>query len=162
MNFPNVIIQVPFNQRAPNGCLQFYTGRRGVVKTMNFAENGRRLANQDYTICMRQERGMCSIAYEPCDENSFKIGAGSSGNNGVGVSGNGPQQGVQGTQGNPANSPGSQIGEEFGSGDGGVAEARSCSDRIIMPCDSDDLIIVSLNFKYVYTYCMSFKISRQL
>lgn len=104
---------------------------------MNFAENGRRLANQDYTICMRQERGMCSIAYEPCDENSFKIGAGSSGNNGV-------------SGGVGANPPGSQIGEEIGSGDGGVVEARSCSDRIIMPCDSDDLIMVCLNIKILH------------
>lgn len=29
----------------------------GVIQTMNFAENGRHLANQDYTICMRQEQG---------------------------------------------------------------------------------------------------------
>ena len=29
----------------------------GVIQTMNFAENGRHLANQDYKICMRQEKG---------------------------------------------------------------------------------------------------------
>lgn len=46
----------------------------GVIQTMNFADNGRHLANQDYNICMRQEVDMCSITYQPCYENSFKIG----------------------------------------------------------------------------------------
>lgn len=32
------------------------------------------MANQDYRACVRQESGMCSIAYEPCDEQSFRIG----------------------------------------------------------------------------------------
>lgn len=48
----------------------------GIIRTMNFADNGRRLADQEYTICTRQEAGMCSIVYEPCDENSFRIGQG--------------------------------------------------------------------------------------
>ena len=52
-------------------CLIYFPG---TIQTMNFAVNGRHLADQDYTICMRQEEKMCSIAYEPCDENSFKIG----------------------------------------------------------------------------------------
>ncbi|PSN34467.1 hypothetical protein C0J52_07567 [Blattella germanica] len=50
------------------------SGQHGIIQTMNFAINGRHLADQDYNICMRQEEGMCSIAYEPCDENSFRIG----------------------------------------------------------------------------------------
>jgi len=29
----------------------------GTIQTMNFAINGRHLADQDYTICMRQEEG---------------------------------------------------------------------------------------------------------
>jgi hypothetical protein len=29
----------------------------GIIQTMNFADNGRHLADQDYTICMRQEEG---------------------------------------------------------------------------------------------------------
>jgi outer membrane receptor for Fe3+-dicitrate len=29
----------------------------GIIQTMNFADNGRHLAEQDYTICMRQEEG---------------------------------------------------------------------------------------------------------
>lgn len=55
------IIQVPFSERAPAGCLQYHTGVKGVVQTMNFADNGRHLADQEYTICMRQEEGMCTI-----------------------------------------------------------------------------------------------------
>lgn len=113
------IIQIPFLQEAPNGCLQYYTGRRGVVQTMNFAENGRHLADQDYMICFRQEEEMCSIVYEPCDENSFRIG--------------------------PNNNETDLMDTADGSGDGGI-EARDavemCIDRISIPCASDDLLMV--------------------
>ncbi|KRT82815.1 CUB domain-containing protein [Oryctes borbonicus] len=61
-----VVTQIPFSQRAPAGCLQYHTGKTGFIRTMNFAENGRHLTNQDYNICIRQERGTCSIVYEPC------------------------------------------------------------------------------------------------
>lgn len=46
----------------------------GIIQTFNFAENGRHLANQNYRSCIRQETKMCSIQYEPCDDNSFGIG----------------------------------------------------------------------------------------
>lgn len=46
----------------------------GIIQTFNFAENGRHLANQNYRACIRQETKMCSIQYEPCDDNSFGIG----------------------------------------------------------------------------------------
>ncbi|XP_011209114.2 uncharacterized protein LOC105230186 isoform X2 [Bactrocera dorsalis] len=71
------IAQIPFSQRAPVGCLQYHTGTEGIIQTFNFAENGRHLANQNYRICMRQEQYMCSIMYQPCDEQSFRIGPGS-------------------------------------------------------------------------------------
>lgn len=45
-----------------------------AFQTFNFAENGRHLANQEYRVCIRQELKMCSIVYEPCNRNSFKIG----------------------------------------------------------------------------------------
>ncbi|KAI8042412.1 uncharacterized protein LOC128263173 [Drosophila gunungcola] len=70
------VVQIPFNQRAPAGCLQYHTGREGIMQTFNFAENGRHLANQNYRICVRQESDMCSIMYQPCDELSFRIGGG--------------------------------------------------------------------------------------
>lgn len=68
------ISQIPFSQKAPIDCRQYYTGAEGVVQTFNFADNGRHLANQNYRICIRQETGMCSIIYQPCDDRSFAIG----------------------------------------------------------------------------------------
>lgn len=68
------ITQVPFSQRAPQGCLQYFTESTGFLQTFNFAENGRHLANQNYKICFKQMTGMCSIAYEPCNDQSFRIG----------------------------------------------------------------------------------------
>lgn len=47
---------------------------QGTIQTMNYAANGRHLADQNYRACVRQEQGMCSIAYEPCHEGSFRIG----------------------------------------------------------------------------------------
>ncbi|RZC34751.1 uncharacterized protein BDFB_001026, partial [Asbolus verrucosus] len=113
------VVQVPFTQRAPAGCLQYHTGATGLIQTMNFADNGRHLADQDYNICMRQEEGMCSIAYEPCHENSFRIAP---------------------------NNNDTDVVEDAGSGDGALdaKEPRNmdvCSDRIVLPCDSDDLLM---------------------
>ncbi|GAB0093424.1 uncharacterized protein DMENIID0001_085650 [Sergentomyia squamirostris] len=68
------VAQIPFSQRAPAGCLQYFTGGEGLIQTFNYAENGRHLANQNYRACIRQETGMCSIAYEPCNPFSFRIG----------------------------------------------------------------------------------------
>lgn len=157
-------LQIPFSERAPSGCLQYHTGKTGVLQTMNFAENGRHLANQDYMICMRQEKGMCSIAYEPCDENSFKIGAGNGGSNngsgGAAGAGGGSVGSMTGTMGTGApgmtsvmdtmqqimNGMNPEMVEEFGSGDGSVeSRTDTCSDRIIMPCDSEDIIMVSFS-----------------
>ncbi|XP_031623668.1 uncharacterized protein LOC116340997 isoform X2 [Contarinia nasturtii] len=68
------VSQIPFSQRAPAGCLQYFFGADGIIQTFNFAENGRHLSNQKYKACIRQESKMCSIAYEPCNEQSFRIG----------------------------------------------------------------------------------------
>lgn len=123
------IIQVPFTERAPAGCLQYHTDSSGVIQTMNFAENGRHLAEQEYTICTRQNEGMCSIAYEQCDENSFRIGP----NNGGSMSMNN------------ATGAGQEMADDVaGSGDGG-GEGRSmdvCSDRITIPCAFEDFMKV--------------------
>lgn len=67
-----------------------------------------------------QESGMCSIVYEPCDENSFKIGPPSSGQ---------------------------ILSDDTGSGFGATIEegrADECSDKIVMPCDSEEFITVSV------------------
>lgn len=112
------ITQVPFSQRAPAGCLQYFEGTTGIIQTMNFADNGRHLANQDYNICIRQEEEMCSISYEPCHENAFRI------------------------------SPNTDDDDNTidGSGDSGnIVEDRQmevCNDRITVPCESDDLLLI--------------------
>lgn len=116
------ITQIEFAQRAPAGCLQYFHEVTGTVQTMNFAVNGRHLADQDYVICIRQEHGMCSIAYEPCDENSFKIGPPIFSD--TGIEGSGDEGGdVPG---------GSQVVS--------MDVFRECSDRVMMPCDSEEFI----------------------
>ncbi|XP_057652599.1 uncharacterized protein LOC130891716 [Diorhabda carinulata] len=109
------ITQIPFSQRAPAGCLQYFEGSTGVVQTLNFAENGRHLANQDYNICIRQEEEMCGIVYEPCHENAFRISAN-----------NGNDDGDLGS------------GDFVDSSEGGQME--TCEDKITVPCESDDLL----------------------
>ncbi|CAG9773870.1 unnamed protein product [Ceutorhynchus assimilis] len=117
-----VITQIPFDQRTPPGCLQYFTGSTGVIQTMNFADNGRHLANQDYSICIRQESNMCSISYEQCSEDSFRIAP------------------------NTENDLDTNSIEE-GSGDydnelqESVRAVDLCNDKIVLPCDSEELLM---------------------
>ncbi|XP_059097393.1 uncharacterized protein LOC131891762 [Tigriopus californicus] len=57
------------------GCLQYHTGEVGRFTTFNFLPtNDNHLANQDYTICIRQEPGFCCIEYSVCpDPFSFTL-----------------------------------------------------------------------------------------
>nr|XP_022909060.1 uncharacterized protein LOC111420314 [Onthophagus taurus] len=135
------VTQIPFSQRAPLSCLQYHTGLTGTIQTMNFAENGRHLANQDYNICIRQEKRMCSIIYEPCDENSFRI---SSNNRQGSIAQMEVTQNNQlfGNQNQSINVNNDEI--EGSGGDFDVGEARNmdlCVDKIIMPCGSDDFLM---------------------
>lgn len=92
-----------------------------MIETMNFGDNGRHLADQDYNICVKQEDGMCSIAYQPCHENAFRI--------------------------SPNND---YVADPLDFGSGEVIDAiqsremEICSDKIVIPCESDDFIIVSI------------------
>jgi len=53
--------------KADQGCLQYYTGVSGRIKSFNFdPSSGRQLSNQDYSICVRMERNFCSIQYTSC------------------------------------------------------------------------------------------------
>lgn len=61
-------IECSSRNRAPNGCLQYFTGIRNTVTSFNFDGTSTRapggnLQIQDYTICFRTEEGMCSMAY---------------------------------------------------------------------------------------------------
>ncbi len=69
LNWPFNFIKprTPFS--APVGCLQFYTGASGTLKSFNYmpdvnaANNPNHLANQNYAMCIRVENGYCGISY---------------------------------------------------------------------------------------------------
>ncbi|CAD6232558.1 GSCOCG00006949001-RA-CDS [Cotesia congregata] len=129
------ITQLPFEQRAPAGCLQYFTEPRGTVKTLNYLPNGRYLANQDYLICMRQEKGSCSIAYFPCSNDSFRIGP----------SRFRRQTTMDNSTGTGAADQASLDDEGSGTGpvDDAIVDAapiRRCVDRILIPCDFEEFI----------------------
>lgn len=55
--------------KADTGCLQYYTGVYGRVKSFNFDPiAGLHLSNQDYSICIRTERNFCGIQYNVCPD----------------------------------------------------------------------------------------------
>lgn len=57
--------------KADQGCLQYFTGVSGRVRSFNFdPASGRQLSNQDYSICVRMERNFCSIQYNACPDPS--------------------------------------------------------------------------------------------
>lgn len=59
---------------APNGCLQYYTGVSGTIRSFNYdGTSGRQLSNQDYSICIRTESNFCSIAYSVCSGGVYSI-----------------------------------------------------------------------------------------
>ena len=53
----------------PTGCLQYLWGYSGRFETFNFAhEDSHHLINQHYSICLREEEGMCCVTYQTCRE----------------------------------------------------------------------------------------------
>jgi len=61
-------IECSSRNRAPNGCLQYFTGIRNTVTSFNFDGTGAHatggnLMVQDYNACFRTEQGMCTIAF---------------------------------------------------------------------------------------------------
>jgi len=49
---------------APSGCLQYFTQDTDEIQTFNYNNaGGIHLANQDYSICVRDNRQYCSICY---------------------------------------------------------------------------------------------------
>jgi len=60
--------------KPPDGCLQWLTGTDGRLTSFNFAPNTQHLADQNYNICIRQEKGFCCTKYQVCDdESSFSL-----------------------------------------------------------------------------------------
>jgi len=67
------ITQVLCNSKlkAPQGCLQYFTGTSGTITTYNYnSGSGVLLADQDYSICVRSERTYCAVCYW---STSFKL-----------------------------------------------------------------------------------------
>ncbi|XP_026673299.1 uncharacterized protein LOC108629711 [Ceratina calcarata] len=151
------IVQLDFQQRAPSGCLQYFQGLNGTLKTFNFLSNGRFLANQDYLLCIRQERGMCGISYSPCTSDSFRIGPAriqylNNTNLNSSMTSQRPND-ANSTAQNATNNTDTDI-EGSGSGDigamnvtnamddGGSSNFASgrCRDRVLIPCDFEEFI----------------------
>ncbi|EZA53674.1 hypothetical protein DMN91_007914 [Ooceraea biroi] len=164
------VMQLGFEQRAPVGCLQYFRSPNGTLKTFNYLPNGRYLAGHDYLLCVRQERDMCGIVYQPCTRDSFRIGPGEFQDASNVISdvtsttastnvGNASAVSLTGTSGSANNSDtSSDVLEGSGAGmpDAGspieqemvfapstrstFLLERRCRDRILIPCDFEEFI----------------------
>lgn len=141
------VVQLAFEQRAPAGCLQYFDAPRGTLKTLNYLPNGRYLANQDYLLCVRQEKGMCSISYSPCTTDSFRIGPSRFPVNNTSSD---PTTGSATTLNDdvPTNQNNQNLVEGSGTEDTTVitnlpTTNTRCSDRVLIPCDFEEFITVS-------------------
>ncbi|KAL3284177.1 hypothetical protein HHI36_018343 [Cryptolaemus montrouzieri] len=66
--------------QAPSGCLMYYTGLTGTVRSFNYGTTGnavatRQLTNQNYGVCIAMQPGYCSINWSqtPGDQYSFTV-----------------------------------------------------------------------------------------
>jgi len=69
--------------KAPQGCLQYFTGESGTITTYNYnSGSGVLLGSQDYSVCVRSERTYCAVCYW---STAFKMSVpnAANGNNGV-------------------------------------------------------------------------------
>lgn len=152
------IVQLAFEQRAPTGCLQYFQGLNGTLRTLNYLSNGRFLASQDYLVCIRQERRMCGVAYAPCTPESFRIGPrriqtinanGTSANmspnaqnanlaaqsvTNSAASVNNTEVNIEGSGTNPTDQDGISNVMDLGQ--------ERCRDRVLIPCDFEEFITV--------------------
>jgi hypothetical protein len=58
--------------RAPPDCTQYMTGTTGYIKSFNY-DSGVHLANQNYQICIRAERNMCTVSYAALSPTTFQM-----------------------------------------------------------------------------------------
>ena len=55
--------------RGMEGCLQYHTGVSGTISSFNYMSvEGLQLSNQEYSVCIRHERGFCGISYTACND----------------------------------------------------------------------------------------------
>jgi len=74
-------IECTSKQRAPAGCLQYYTSTNAVIRSFNFQSHTREainagpvsvhLQNLNYAICIKPQAGYCNTVFTPVDETSF-------------------------------------------------------------------------------------------
>ncbi|CAL8107123.1 unnamed protein product [Orchesella dallaii] len=62
------MIRCDSSEKAPTGCLQYFTTPSGMVKSFNY-NNMVQLNNEDYTVCIRSNSGMRKITWKPCMTN---------------------------------------------------------------------------------------------
>ncbi|KAK4877277.1 hypothetical protein RN001_009783 [Aquatica leii] len=62
-------IKCSMPNRGEEGCLQYYTGVAGQIRSFNYdPATGLQLSNQDYSICIRTERNFCGIQFTQCPD----------------------------------------------------------------------------------------------
>jgi len=63
--------------KAPGGCLQYFTGTSGNIKSFNSGVAGALLDNLLYNVCIRREAGMCSytVRESRSDVDAFQVGS---------------------------------------------------------------------------------------
>jgi len=59
--------------RPPEGCLQYFIGTEGRIRSFNYGENKLHLPDQDYSICIRQEKGFGCNTYTPCMDTTGEL-----------------------------------------------------------------------------------------
>ncbi|KAK9881469.1 hypothetical protein WA026_016353 [Henosepilachna vigintioctopunctata] len=70
--------------KAPTGCLMYYTGLTGTVRSFNYGtatafdpttglRGTRELVNENYGVCISMAPGYCSIEWSSCNANSFIV-----------------------------------------------------------------------------------------
>ncbi|KAM3969070.1 uncharacterized protein ACR2FA_003721 [Aphomia sociella] len=133
------VTQIPCNTiyKADEGCLQYYTGVSGQLRSFNYdPASGLQLSNQDYGICIRMERNFCGIQYSACPDTvnnrsrSFTI----SGNS------NGPVNAMIGSGAGPNNCANDWLLVPCAANVGRIQPAQAlCTDRICGGTFSADL-----------------------
>ena len=51
-------------RRAPDGCLQYFTGDRGAMASFNFDGSSAMSPDQDYSICFKSSPEICAVALQ--------------------------------------------------------------------------------------------------
>jgi len=74
------VSQIPCwsSNRAPPGCLQYFTGIRNTATSFNWdgttaCSSGCFLMDQAYRVCFRPEKGMCGMVYAQTDSESSSV-----------------------------------------------------------------------------------------